>query len=248
VYNRCMHEGIGCGRRLSGRVVLVTGAGGGLGGAVVRGLLAEGARVAGVATAPPAVPSDAAGAGDRWRSLAADLADPAGVEAVVSSTVEHFGRLDAVTHLVGGWGGGTEVAALPPDEWHRLLRLNLTTTFLVCRAACAAMMRQGGGGRIVTFGAAQALRPPGRQAAYNAAKAAVIALTQTVAEEMKPYGITANCLLPSVIDTPANRRAMPTSDPGRWVRPEHLAELIVTLLSDAGAALTGAAIPVTGRV
>lgn len=229
-------------------MALVTGAGGALGGAVVEAFLRAGAGVAAVSRDAPKAPRiDGQDPGDRWLAVAADLASEAGAVEAVKSTIARFGRLDVLIHLVGGYSGGIDVADTTLAGWEQAMALNLTTTFLACRAVVPQMRAQGYG-RIITVGSRTAIRPVGGQAAYNASKAAVVVLTQTLAEELKDEGITANCLLPSVIDTPANRKAMPKSDPSKWVKPTHLARLMVALASDEGAAVTGTAIPVSGRL
>jgi NAD(P)-dependent dehydrogenase (short-subunit alcohol dehydrogenase family) len=236
------------GPMLSGRVALITGAGAALAGAVTDAFLRAGASVVAAGrSAPPPPAFEAADVAGRWMGVSADLAGEAGAGELVQATVARFGRLDILAHLVGAWSGGADVPETTPAAWDEAVAANLRTAFLMCRAVIPQMRSQGYG-RILTFGSRTILRPARGQAAYSTAKAGVVALTQSVAEEEKDRGITANSLLPSVIDTPANRKAMPSADPSRWVRPDHLAGLMVMLASEAGAAITGAAIPVVGRL
>jgi NAD(P)-dependent dehydrogenase (short-subunit alcohol dehydrogenase family) len=211
------------------RTALVTGGAGGLGPAVVARLLK-----------------------DRWRVLAprreqADLFDPAAVAAAVAdATAEPAAPLRAVVNLVGGYAHGGRVAELPVEDFEAQLRLNLRPTYLVTQAALPALVAAGGGA-VVCVGSRAALRPFAGAAGYVAAKAAVIAFAQAVAVEYRDEQVRCNAILPSVIDTPANRAAMPDADWTRWVTPDRLAGTIAYLCSDDGAATSGAAIPVFGR-
>jgi NAD(P)-dependent dehydrogenase (short-subunit alcohol dehydrogenase family) len=155
-------------------------------------------------------------------------------------------KLDALIHLVGGFMmGPTEQVSL--DAWRDHLDLCLTTTFLCCKHALPRM-REAGYGRIVTVGSKAALEPMDQMAPYSAAKAGVVALTRVIAAETKGTAITANCVLPSIIDTPANRKAMGDADADKWVKPESLAQTICHLASEAAGDVRGAAIPVYGSV
>jgi NAD(P)-dependent dehydrogenase (short-subunit alcohol dehydrogenase family) len=149
-------------------------------------------------------------------------------------------------HLAGGFAmAATESVAL--DDWNAMMTLNLTSTFLMCKHAIGPM-RAAGYGRIVTVGARTALEPTADAAAYAASKAGVVALTHVVAAELRGIDATANCVLPSLIDTAANRAALPKADHTKWVSPESLAGVICFLGSHAAGDLRGAAIPVYGRV
>jgi NAD(P)-dependent dehydrogenase (short-subunit alcohol dehydrogenase family) len=224
----------------TGQVVLITGASGGLGAAVTRTFLEAGAQVAAVlrsGTAPDA----------GLLEIRADLTAPQEAARVVEAVKARFGRLDVLLHLVGGFEGGTPVAQTDDRVWSRMLDLNLNSAFYTARAVLPGMI-EAGRGRIVAIGSRTAVEPAATLSAYGVSKAALVALIRTIALEVKRTGITANAVLPSVIDTPANRTADPAADFSRWVRPESIARLLLWLASDAAADVNGAVIPVYGRV
>jgi NAD(P)-dependent dehydrogenase (short-subunit alcohol dehydrogenase family) len=231
---------------MAGRVVVVTGGAGGLGQGVTRVLVARGFRVV--------IPTP----GDEWvahaRAAVGDVADvrdvDAGDPAAMGGLAEELGADGepwALVHLVGGYHDGDPVATMDLDAWDRQFALNARSTVVAMRAVLPGMVARGGG-RVVAVASRTALRPFAGAAAYAASKAAVIALVGAAAEEVKGDGITVNCVVPSVIDTPANRSASPEADPGRWVAPGELGEAIAFLVSEAGSGVTGAALPVYGRV
>lgn len=224
-------------------VLLVTGAFGALGQAVVAHLAARGARLALVdaAAAPPETAR-----GDALLCGGVDLLAPAGAAQAVAATVARFGGLDGLVNLAGGFRWET-LAEGSAATWQTMFDINLRTTLNACQAALPALLARGGG-RIVNVGAGAAARAGAGMGAYAAAKAGVLRLTEALAEETKDRGITVNAVLPSIIDTPANRRDMPEADFSRWVAPQALAEVIGFLLSDGARAITGAGIPVSGRV
>jgi NAD(P)-dependent dehydrogenase (short-subunit alcohol dehydrogenase family) len=232
---------------MNGKHVLLTGGTGGLGLGVTPMVLRSGAKSI---TVPyhnaqdverlkgRLSPSDLT----RLRFVAADLTQ----ESTVASLVNEMERVDVVIHLVGGFSmGKTHDYAL--DAWHQDFRLNLDTTFLVCKHSLRRMLDHGYG-RIVTVGSRGAMEPGGQLAAYCASKAGVVALTRAIADETKGTNITANVVLPSVIDTPSNRAAMGAEKAHDWVKPESLAEVICFLASEAAGDMRGAAIPVYGNI
>jgi NAD(P)-dependent dehydrogenase (short-subunit alcohol dehydrogenase family) len=176
------------------------------------------------------------------RFVSVDLTD----EAAVQQLIEDMGRVDVLIHLVGGFAMG-KIHEYSFADWQKDFNLNLNTTFLVCKYSLAKM-RQQGYGRIVTVGAKGAIEPNAQLGAYCASKAGVVALTKTIAEETKEMDITANCVLPTVIDTPANREAMGAENADKWVKPESLGKVICFLASEAAKDLRGAAVPVYGNV
>ena len=219
--------------------VLVAGGTGFLGSAVVRELLAAGHDVA----ATWIVERERERlASEPVELVQADLFDPGQVEAAVTGV----GELDAVVNLVGGFASGPRVHETDPEDFERMHRLNVTPSFLLARAAMPRMMA-GGGGAFVGVSARPALRPFPGAAGYISSKAALLALIQALDAEYRDDGIRCNAILPSVIDTPANREAMPDADYEKWVPPEQIAKVVRFLLSPDSAPLSGAAVPVYGR-
>jgi NAD(P)-dependent dehydrogenase (short-subunit alcohol dehydrogenase family) len=227
---------------LTGRRIAVTGAFGSLGAAVVQAALVAGARVAAIdrADAPPA----GIDPGQAERFGGVDLADTAQAQDVIDEAARTLGGLDALVNIAGTFRFET-LADGSPDAWDLLYRVNLRTAVAASKAALAHLPD---GGRIINIGAAAALKAGAGMGAYAASKSGVMRLTESLAEELKPRGITVNAVLPSIIDTAPNRRDMPKADFDKWVKPSQLAEVIVFLLSDQASAITGALIPVTGRV
>jgi len=224
------------------RVVIVTGATGGLGGAVVKAFLAEGATVWGVMTHSESNPLT----DPKWSAVSADLTVPEGAAAAVKTVIEASGRIDALVHLVGGFAGGKPVAETDDATWDRMLKLNLNAAFYTARAVLPLMLRAGTG-RIVAIGSRTGVEPAATLSAYAVSKAGVIMLIRTIAAEVRNSGVTANVVLPSVIDTPANRASNPGADFSKWVKPESIARLLLFLASDAAADVNGAVIPIYGR-
>ncbi len=159
--------------------------------------------------------------------------------------VARFGRIDVLANLAGGFRMGEAVHETSDATWNFLMDLNARTLLNTVRAVVPQMLGAGGG-RIVNVGAAAAQKGVAQMGAYVAAKSAVIRLTEAMAAELRENNINVNCVLPTIIDTPENRAAMPDADPGRWVAPEALADVIVFLASDAARAIHGAAVPVSG--
>jgi NAD(P)-dependent dehydrogenase (short-subunit alcohol dehydrogenase family) len=226
---------------LAGQVALVTGANGGLGTFVADAILAAGATVVGIAH------SKAAGdAHDtRYHPVRADLTDPEEARSLIARLTAQFQKIDILVHVMGGFAGGASVAQTDDATWQRMMNLNLNAAFYVFRAV-VPVMREAVYGRIVAIGSRQAVQPAAGVGAYSASKAALVSLVQTVAIENKDKDIRANVILPGTMDTPANRAAMPNANFDKWVKPGHVAELVVLLAGDAGGDITGAAIPVYG--
>ncbi|NET36997.1 MAG: 3-oxoacyl-ACP reductase FabG [Cyanothece sp. SIO1E1] len=231
---------------MQGKQVLLTGGTGGLGIGVAQTLLAQGASLtipyvdASQVTRSQAIlpPADLA----RIHFVTADLT----AEPTVERLVGNMERIDALIHLVGGFSMGA-THEYSYEKWKKDFDLNLHTTFLICKHSLK-QMRQQGYGRIVTIGSRGAVEPVGQLAAYCASKAGVVALTRAIADETKGTNITANVVLPSVIDTPGNRAAMGDENADQWVKPESLAEVICFLASDAAKDIRGATVPVYGNV
>jgi NAD(P)-dependent dehydrogenase (short-subunit alcohol dehydrogenase family) len=231
--------------RLEG-TVLVTGGTGALGTAVVGELLTAGVRVVSTWIAPEQRDrvEDELGSHDLLELLEADVSTDEGAEAAVEAA-RREPPLAAVANLVGGYAGGL-VHEAPPDLMQRMLDLNLLTAYRTIRAALPPMLEQGGGS-IVCVGAKGAVQPFKGSPAYNVAKTAVVGLVRAVAIDYRDDGIRANAVLPSVIDTPANREQMPDADHSKWVPPVQIARVIRFLCGPDSAPTSGAAIPVYGR-
>jgi NAD(P)-dependent dehydrogenase (short-subunit alcohol dehydrogenase family) len=231
--------------RLEG-TVLVTGGTGALGTAVVGELLTAGVRVVSTWIAPEQRDrvEEELGSHDLLELLEADVSTDDGAEAAVEAA-RREPPLAAVANLVGGYAGGL-VHEAPPDLMQRMLDLNLLTAYRTIRAALPPMLEQGGGS-IVCVGAKGAVQPFKGSPAYNVAKTAVVGLVRAVAIDYRDDGIRANAVLPSVIDTPANREQMPDADHSKWVPPVQIARVIRFLCGPDSAPTSGAAIPVYGR-
>ncbi|MBM3450590.1 MAG: SDR family oxidoreductase [Armatimonadetes bacterium] len=229
------------------RVVLITGAGGNLGAAVTRRFLTGGAAVAALDTRPfDFGPFGVEPSADPVLAIQARIDSEATADRVAKETLDRFGRIDGLVHLIGGWGG-KPVVETTLDDWQRQFAINLTPAFLMVRAVLPEMIARGAG-RIVCVASRTVFQPVPKKSAYTAAKAGLVAFAASVAAEVKEAGVTCNCVVPSVIDTPQNRTAMPQADPARWVTPERLAEVIHFLCSENAGDVTGAAIPVYGRL
>jgi 3-oxoacyl-[acyl-carrier protein] reductase len=226
---------------MDGKVILVTGALGALGKVVAETALARGAKVAGIDHAPSQVPATET----RLELGGVDLSDTAAAKKAIDAVVSHFGRLDALINIAGGFAFET-VAEGDPETWQRMYALNVLTALNASRSALPHLAASRSA-RIVNIGAIGGLQAGAGMGAYAASKAGVHRLTEALAAEWKGK-ITVNAVLPSIIDTPANRASMPKADFTKWVTPQELAEVILFLASDAASAVTGALIPVSGRV
>lgn len=226
---------------MNGNVIVVSGALGALGRSVAELALARGARVAGVDHAQAEVPAT----DDRIELGGVDLSDAIQAKAAIDAVAAHFGRIDALINIAGAF------AFEPATEgdgstWQRMYALNVLTALNTSRAAIPHLARASAG-RIVNIGAMGALQAGSGMGPYAASKSGVHRLTEALAAEWKGK-ITVNAVLPSTIDTPANRASMPKAEFDKWVSPKELAEVILFLASDAASGVTGALIPVAGRV
>lgn len=181
----------------------------------------------------------------RHLSLAVDLLDAQAVQAAADKAIERFGRIDVLCNLAGAFRMGPSVHETPAEDWAFLMDVNARTVLNTARAVVPRMLAAGSG-KIVNVGAYAAQKGAAHMGAYVAAKSAVIRLTETMAAELRSRNINVNCVLPTIIDTPENRAAMPQADPRHWVAPRELAEVIAFLASDAARAIHGAALPVAG--
>ena len=227
------------------QTIMITGAAGNLGQAVSAAFAAAGANLVLLDLNDAAlakVPVD--GAGDVLRQRV-DLSDPASIAAATKAAVARFQRIDALANLAGGFQMGDKAHELTADKWNFMMELNAGSVLRMAHEVVPHMLKAGGG-RIVNIGAYSALGGKAEMGAYIASKSAVIRLTETMAAELRAHNINVNCVLPSIIDTPQNRAAMPKTDPKKWVAPEALADVLLFLCSPAARAIHGAAIPVVG--
>jgi NAD(P)-dependent dehydrogenase (short-subunit alcohol dehydrogenase family) len=225
---------------MTDRVIAITGGQGVLGRAVVEAALAEGLKVAIIDHAPgQSAPEGVLELGG------VDLTDPASARTAIDTVAAHFGRLDALLNIAGGFVWQTTDDADP--AWASMFALNVATTLNASRAALPHL-KASAEGRIVNVGANAALKSAAGMGAYAASKAGVHRLTESLAEELKDSSVTVNAVLPSILDTARNRQDMPDADPSKWVVPADLARVMLFLASPGSRAITGALIPVTGRV
>jgi NAD(P)-dependent dehydrogenase (short-subunit alcohol dehydrogenase family) len=226
---------------MNGKVVVITGASGALGKVVAEQALARGARVASIDYTPAQVTATPT----RLELGSVDLTDAAAAKTAIDAVAAHFGKIDALINIAGGFAYET-VADGDPKTWARMYALNVTTALNASRAAIGHLTASSAG-RIINVGAMGALQAGSGMGAYAASKAGVHRLTEALAAEHKGK-ITVNAVLPSIIDTAANRASMPNADFAKWVAPKELADVILFLASDAASAVTGALLPVSGRV
>ena len=236
--------------RFSGKVALVAGGTGALGSAVSRAFQREGAQV--VVTyrkqeALDALKEAAAAGGSRLEGPRIDVIDEAAVSGLVARIVARHGALDIVVNTVGGYTGGTQLWELEADVLERMLALNLCPGYALSRAAVRVMLKQGRG-TIVNVAAKAAFDHPRGAAAYAASKAAAVALLDSLAAELKGTGVRVNSILPSIIDTPANRQAMPKADFAKWPKLPEVAATIAFLASPQNAVTRGALVPAYGQI
>ncbi|HUK59035.1 MAG TPA: SDR family NAD(P)-dependent oxidoreductase [Stellaceae bacterium] len=230
-----------------GRVVMITGAAGALGRAVAQAFAATGARLVLLDLEERALAARFGGDDERFLLVAANLGDGNAVVAAVQKALARWGRIDVLCNIAGGFHMGEAVHETSDEAFRRMIELNAGSVLRTARAVVPAMLKQGSG-KIVSVAAMGGLSGGATMAAYSASKSAVVRLTESMALELRDKNINVNCVLPSTIDTEANRASMPKADFARWVEPAALADVILFLASDAARALNGAAIPVVGRV
>lgn len=228
-----------------GQTVMITGAAGNLGQAVAVAFAARGARLVLLARQVSELQDAFGEEGPERLYLATDLLDAQQVSAALTVALERFGRVDVLCNLAGGFRMGPAVHETPDSNWDFLLDINARTLLTTARFVVPHMLARGSG-KIINVGAFAAQKGADGMGAYCAAKSSVIRLTESMAAELREKNINVNCVLPTIIDTPENRAAMPGADPARWVAPQDLANVIVYLASPAARAIHGAAVPVTG--
>jgi NAD(P)-dependent dehydrogenase (short-subunit alcohol dehydrogenase family) len=234
---------------LSDKVSLITGATGNLGNATLRAFQRREAKLVLVALDaaqiqeiyPDLDPSD-----PKLLCLSADLTSEKDVEAIVQKTMDHFGQIDILVNIAGGYRGGMPVHETTSDIFNFLIDLNFRTAFNTSKAVTKHMLSRETGS-IINIAARAGTLGTAKLGVYSASKSSVIRLTESMSAELKHHGIRVNCILPGTIDTPQNRKDMPDADFSRWVQPEAIADVILFLASDQARAITGASIPVYGR-
>ena len=222
--------------KADGKVVLIAGGSGALGQTVVPAFVATGARVITVDQHPPIVQAEGR------TGMKANVTDEADVRRLVEEVIRTVGHIDALINLVGGFAIG-RVVETDTSLWHRMLNMNLTASFLLSRAVLPHMLERRMG-RIVHVAARAALEPFPGAAAYIVSKSGLVSLIRALSTELARSGVTVNGVLPTIIDTPANRRSMPDADPSKWVRPESIAQTLIFLASEEANQINGALIPV----
>ena len=227
------------------KVVAITGAFGNLGAVVARRFVQDGwsAALIGHSTAPPALGREF---GAQLLLAGVDVADLPAARDAVEQIVARYGTLDALINVAGGFVWQKHADG-DPETWDRMYKLNLRTAVTMCKAALDALASSGRS-TIVNVAAAGAVKASAGMGPYAASKSGVMRLTEALADELKDRGVTVNAVLPSIIDTPQNRSDMAKADFARWVKPESIAELVLFLASDGARDITGALIPITGRV
>src|SRR5947199_2077783 len=227
---------------LERKITLVTGAKGGLGTFVTELFLAAGATVIGVSRSI----QESDFSHPEFCAMPAQLSSGDAARKLANDVVARFGRIDALVHVMGGFAGGTRVDDTDDATFEKMLDLNYRAAFFIARAVLPQMRHQGSG-RILAVASRQAVEPAAMVGAYSASKAALVSLIRTIALENKDRCISANTVLPGTMDTPGNRAGDPKADGSQWVQPSQVAALLVHLASDAGAQVTGAAIPIYGK-
>lgn len=228
---------------LDGAGFVVTGGTGSLGGAVVRALVARGARVAVPYRDESAWKALQAASGEAALfGLAADMARVEDAQRFIDAAAGHLGRLDGVAAIAGAYAGSGPLESAPVAEWEGMIQTNLSTVYATCRAALPHLLKRGGS--VVTVSSRLAATGGAGSAAYAVSKAAVLALTRVLALENAERGVRFNCVVPATIDTAKNRAAMPKSDATRWTSPDAIAAVVLFLLSPESGAVTGAVVPV----
>ena len=230
----------------SNKVVLITGGTGALGKAVVEGFTSSNA----TSITTYITDKEAENAQTRIGTLElikADITMEDQVRNLVSQVVQKHRRIDVLVNVVGGYIGGKKVSELEESEWDKMMNLNLKSAFLISKHVLPVMVLAKHG-KMIHISSRTGLKSGGHDSAYAASKSGLIRLVESISEEVKEYGINVNCILPSIIDTDANRKAMPNSDFSKWVKTRDLASLVLFLCSEEAKVINGAAIPAYGLV
>ena len=232
---------------LEGKKVIVTGCTGALGAVLVRRFLDDGLMVAGSYRNPKELSMLSDPDGSRTVSVQADVAIENEVQRLFDTVIKKFGTIDILVNTVGGFLPSKSIPDVTVEEWDRMMNINLKTTFLCTREALRRM-KDKPYGRIINISAMVGIYPSPGKSAYAISKSAVSLFTQIAGQEQKGTGITVNAVAPSIIDTPANRLSMPSQDFSKWVKPEHITDIICFLCSDAASDVTGSTIKAFGGI
>jgi NAD(P)-dependent dehydrogenase (short-subunit alcohol dehydrogenase family) len=230
---------------IAGQVVMITGAAGTLGRAVAAAFGEAGARLVLIDIAAKALEAAYGAESDSKLPLVVDLGDRKAIDTALAAAKTKFGTVQIVCNIAGGFDMGPAVHETTDEFWNGMMSLNVGSVFNVVRAVVPEMLTAGAG-KIVNVGAMGGVTGKGNMAAYSASKSVVIKLTESLSAELRAKGINVNCVLPSIIDSPANRADMPDADPSLWVAPAALADVILFLASDKARAIHGASVPVVG--
>lgn len=231
------------------RVAIITGSTGGLGKAVTQSFLKAEHKVAVTFTSESSfevLTSEIPSTQDSLHAVKTNVLDETAVNSLVNSVLDKFGRIDYLINIVGGFLGGVPIVETTEAQWDKMMNLNLKSAFFCSKHVLPTMIKQAEG-KIINIGAKGGLKAASGMSAYSASKAGVINFTQALAEEGRRHNITANAVVPGIIDTPDNRQAMPDADFEKWVKPEAIAELILFLCSGEADAISGALIPIYGQ-
>jgi len=231
---------------LENKVAIISGSTGALGTAVTQTFLAAGAKVVALYSRESSLETLKSKITQELVAIKTDVLNEASVQEMVKEVLENHGSIDILINLVGGFLGGVSIIETSEEQWDEMMDLNLKSVFLCCRSVLPAMMKQKLG-RIITIGGRGGVNAASGMSAYSASKAGLINFTEALAEEGREQNITTNVVIPSIIDTSDNRKAMPAAIFDNWVKPEMIAETILFLCSEAGGDINGAVIPVYGK-
>lgn len=227
------------------KIVLVTGGTGALGRAITAAFIASDARVVSSYMIEREIEQLKKESKAVVELIKTDVTKEEEVEKLVLSVISKYGRIDVLVNVVGGYLGGKSVSELDEKEWDLMMTMNLKSAFLISKHVIPQMVSSKYG-KITHVSSRTGLKSSGYDSAYAASKSGLIRLVESLSEEVKESNINVNCIMPSTIDTEANRRAMPTADPSKWVKPQDLANVVLFLCSDQANIITGAAIPTYG--
>jgi NAD(P)-dependent dehydrogenase (short-subunit alcohol dehydrogenase family) len=230
----------------SNKVVLITGGTGALGKSLTQRFVSSGATTIATYLNDEKIEELKGQNTINAELIKADVTREEQVVKLISTIVERFGHIDILVNSVGGYLGGKSVTDLEEHEWDLMMNLNLKSAFLISKHVIPVMKSSGHGGKIIHISSKTGLKSEGHDSAYAASKSGLIRLVESISQETKELGINVNCILPSVIDTEANRRAMPKADFSRWVKTDDLTNVVFFLCSQEAKVITGAAIPTYG--